>query len=69
VLGIKDVKSIIKAGKSKRSPTACFALARRINLPQPNSERSADSLLISNPNAEPSAKPVNSKSSQNNLDA
>jgi hypothetical protein len=69
LLGIKDVKSIIKSGKSKRSPTASSALARRFKPARAESKLTADDLLISNRNPEPSAKPVNSKSSQTNLDA
>jgi hypothetical protein len=69
LLGIKDVKSIMKSGKSKRSPTASSALARRIKPARAESNLTADDLLISNQNPESSVKPVNSKSSQTNLDA
>jgi hypothetical protein len=46
LLGIKDVKSIIKSGKSKRSPTQAAALARRIKPARAESWLTADSLLI-----------------------
>jgi len=69
LLGIKDVKSIIKAAQIKRSPTASSALARRIEPARAESELTADDLLISNRNPEPSAKSVNSKPSQTDLDA
>jgi hypothetical protein len=48
LLGIKDVKSIIKSGKSKRSPIASSALAHRIKPARAESELTADNLLISN---------------------
>jgi hypothetical protein len=48
LLGIKDVKSIIESGKSKRSPTASAALARRIKPARAESWLTADNLLISN---------------------
>jgi hypothetical protein len=47
LLGIKDVKAIIKSGKSKRSPTASSALARRIKPARAESWLTADNLLIS----------------------
>jgi hypothetical protein len=47
LLGIKDVKSIIKSGKSKRSPTASSALARRFKPERTESKLTRRGFLIS----------------------
>jgi hypothetical protein len=69
LLGIKDVKSIIKSGKSKRSPIASAALARRIKPARAESWLTADSLLISNRTTQIFARPINSIKHQTDLDA
>jgi hypothetical protein len=69
LLGIKDVKSIIKSGKSKRSQI------RRLRTCSPHKPARAETkltrrdFLISNRTYQISARPTNSKSSQSYLDA
>jgi hypothetical protein len=63
------VKSIIKAGKSKRSPIASAALARRIKPARAKSWLTADNLLISNRTARIFARPINFIKPQTDLDA
>jgi hypothetical protein len=69
LLGIKDVKSIIKSGKSKRSPIASSAFARRIKPARAESKLTRRDILISNRTAQIFARPTDQLKPQTDLDA
>jgi hypothetical protein len=69
LLGIKDVKSIIKLGKSKRSPTESSAPVNSHRQARANPKRTAEIFLIAKLTAQIFAKPINSVNPQTDLDA
>jgi hypothetical protein len=69
LLGSKDVKSIIKSGKSKRSPTGKLRTCSPHKLARAETKLTRRDFLISIRTYQNFAKPTNSKSSQADLAA
>jgi hypothetical protein len=69
LLGSKDVKSIIKAGKSKRSATGKLRTCSPHKPTRAETKLTRRDFLISIRTYQISAKPTNSKSSQADLAA
>jgi hypothetical protein len=69
LLGIKDVKSIIRSGKSKRSPTGKLRTCSPHKPARAETKPTRRDFLISIRTYQNIATPTNSKSSQSYLDA